>query len=154
MWSLGISLIELALGRFPFSDSDDDSDLSDFEGTLSPSRPLPPKRTPIEKDKKKKKQAKTLVSFDDGEEDGGLQVTVKAEKRKDREKDKGGERKKKKRKEVKAEEDDDDSMWVEKPAPEVVQNIDVSALPPEPSQDGVQDIAGPPRGRKRAVDFM
>ena len=54
MWSLGISLIELALGRFPFSDSDDDSDLSDFEGTLSPSRPLPPKRTPIEKDKKKK----------------------------------------------------------------------------------------------------
>ena len=50
VWSLGISLIELALGRFPFSDSssDDDSDLSDFEGTLSPSRPmslgLPPPR--------------------------------------------------------------------------------------------------------------
>lgn len=58
MWSLGISLIELALGRFPFSDSDDDSDLSDFEGTLSPSRPLPPKRTPIEKDKKKKRKSK------------------------------------------------------------------------------------------------
>ncbi|KXN81481.1 Dual specificity protein kinase FUZ7 [Leucoagaricus sp. SymC.cos] len=39
VWSLGISLIELALGRFPFaeSDSDDgDSDLSDLEGTLSP----------------------------------------------------------------------------------------------------------------------
>ena len=29
MWSLGISLIELALGRFPFSDSDDDSDAGD-----------------------------------------------------------------------------------------------------------------------------
>ena len=40
VWSLGISLIELALGRFPFSDSSsDDSDLSDFENTLSPSRP-------------------------------------------------------------------------------------------------------------------
>ena len=40
MWSLGISLIELALGRFPFADSDsDDSDLSDLEGTLSPSKP-------------------------------------------------------------------------------------------------------------------
>jgi hypothetical protein len=41
--SLGISLIELALGRFPFSESasDDDSDLSEFEGTLSPQRPLP-----------------------------------------------------------------------------------------------------------------
>ncbi|KAJ2913839.1 hypothetical protein MD484_g6575, partial [Candolleomyces efflorescens] len=37
VWSLGISLIELALGRFPFSqsESDDESD-SDFEGTLSP----------------------------------------------------------------------------------------------------------------------
>ncbi|KDQ62718.1 hypothetical protein JAAARDRAFT_122636 [Jaapia argillacea MUCL 33604] len=47
VWSLGISLIELALGRFPFSDStdedDDDlsscpSDLSDLESTLSPAR--------------------------------------------------------------------------------------------------------------------
>ncbi|CAG7846823.1 Dual specificity protein kinase FUZ7 [Serendipita indica DSM 11827] len=40
VWSTGISLIELALGRFPFSESSsDDSDLSDLEGTLSPSRP-------------------------------------------------------------------------------------------------------------------
>ncbi|EAU86157.2 STE/STE7/MEK1 protein kinase [Coprinopsis cinerea okayama7 len=42
VWSLGISLIELALGRFPFSQSDSDesddefSDASDYEGTLSP----------------------------------------------------------------------------------------------------------------------
>ncbi|KAJ8487692.1 hypothetical protein ONZ45_g14234 [Pleurotus djamor] len=69
VWSLGISLIELALGRFPFSesaDSDDDSDLSDLEGTLSPNRPvssmgLPPPRarrtpkTPTEKTAKDKK---------------------------------------------------------------------------------------------------
>lgn len=40
VWSTGITLIELALGRFPFSESSsDDSDLSDLEGTLSPSRP-------------------------------------------------------------------------------------------------------------------
>jgi len=58
VWSLGISLIELALGRFPFSDSDGDSDLSDFEGTLSPSRPLPPRRTQEERDKKKKRKSK------------------------------------------------------------------------------------------------
>lgn len=63
VWSLGISLIELALGRFPFSDSSsDDSDLSDFEGTLSPSRPgslaLPPKRTKEQRDKKKKRKSK------------------------------------------------------------------------------------------------
>lgn len=63
VWSLGISLIELALGRFPFSDSvsDDDSDLSDFEGTLSPSRPhplgLPPPKSKASK-KDKEKEAK------------------------------------------------------------------------------------------------
>ncbi|CCM03504.1 uncharacterized protein FIBRA_05638 [Fibroporia radiculosa] len=62
VWSLGISLIELALGRFPFADSSsDDSDLSDFEGTLSPSRPAPaplPARTKEQKDKKKKRKSK------------------------------------------------------------------------------------------------
>ena len=36
---MGISLIELALGRFPFAESESDDDLSDLEGTLSPSRP-------------------------------------------------------------------------------------------------------------------
>lgn len=40
VWSLGISLIELALGRFPFADSssDEESD-SDLENTLSPAKP-------------------------------------------------------------------------------------------------------------------
>ncbi|RDB14645.1 Dual specificity protein kinase FUZ7 [Hypsizygus marmoreus] len=69
VWSLGISLIELALGRFPFSESSsDDSDLSDFESTLSPARPgsislngLPPSRPRIKtakKDKKDKRKSK------------------------------------------------------------------------------------------------
>ncbi|THH16708.1 hypothetical protein EW146_g3970 [Bondarzewia mesenterica] len=64
VWSLGISLIELALGRFPFSDSssDDDSDLSDFEGTLSPSRPMPlgrlPQRSKTKEDSKEAKKNK------------------------------------------------------------------------------------------------
>ncbi|KAI0032571.1 kinase [Vararia minispora EC-137] len=62
VWSLGISLIELALGRFPFADSssDDDSDLSEFEGTLSPSRPmeLPPSKSKKERDEKKAKKNK------------------------------------------------------------------------------------------------
>ncbi|KAI0632148.1 kinase [Trametes polyzona] len=62
VWSLGISLIELALGRFPFADSEsDDSDLSDFEGTLSPSRPNPlalPAMTKEQRDKKKKRKSK------------------------------------------------------------------------------------------------
>ncbi|KAJ7160138.1 ste7-like protein [Mycena filopes] len=69
VWSLGISLIEIALGRFPFSESlSDDSDLSDFEGTLSPARPgsmnslaalgLPPSRKRGEKSAEKAKKDK------------------------------------------------------------------------------------------------
>ncbi|GLB38662.1 putative serine/Threonine protein kinases, catalytic domain [Lyophyllum shimeji] len=61
VWSLGISLIELALGRFPFSESSDsDSDLSDFEGTLSPARPgpLPPRIKTQKKEKKDKRKSK------------------------------------------------------------------------------------------------
>ena len=75
MWSLGISLIELALGRFPFADSDDDdSDLSEFEGTLSPSRPLPPARTKAEKEKadKKKKRKSKGVSL----QGGGMTMSI------------------------------------------------------------------------------
>lgn len=42
VWSLGVSLIELALGRFPFSEdhASDDSDLEDLQGTLSPGKPM------------------------------------------------------------------------------------------------------------------
>ncbi|KZV85091.1 Pkinase-domain-containing protein [Exidia glandulosa HHB12029] len=59
VWSLGISLIELALGRFPFSDaSSDDSDLSDLEGTLSPHRPSPLNRLSLRKEKAKEKAKK------------------------------------------------------------------------------------------------
>jgi len=65
VWSLGISLIELALGRFPFSESDDsDSDLSDLESTLSPSRPgslsleIALGRSPMKKAKKEKRKSK------------------------------------------------------------------------------------------------
>jgi len=79
VWSLGISLIELALGRFPFSDSSsDDSDLSDFEGTLSPSRPLPPstrnkKKTPEQEQKDKKKKRKSRgVSL----QGGGMTMSI------------------------------------------------------------------------------
>jgi len=40
VWSLGITLIELALGRFPFSEETDDSDDSGVEEyTLSPTKP-------------------------------------------------------------------------------------------------------------------
>ncbi|KAI0343331.1 hypothetical protein BDW22DRAFT_1407187 [Trametopsis cervina] len=138
---------------------DEKVDLATFKPTFIPrtERDSRTKDKDREKDKKKKKKVKTLISFDDNEEDGGLQLNVKPQKRKDGEKlkDKDGERKKKKRKETKAEEEDD-GMWVEKPAPEAVQNITFTTqTSSETPQDGISEgIAGPPRGRKRAVDFM
>ena len=133
-------------------------DLATFKPTFVPrgdreSRKDKDKAKEKSRDKNKKKTA-VLVSFDDGED--GLQINVSSKKRKEKSRDKDGERKKKKRKDKKGEEDDDDSMWVEKPAPEAVQNFVLddstpSAPPPEASLEG---IAGPPRGRKRAVDFM
>ena len=106
-----------------------------------------------EKDKKKKSKS-TLVSFGD-EEEGALEVRVAApstEKHKNRD----GERKKKKRKERK-EDDNDDGMWVEKPPPEVVQSISQGPphdIPLENEDLPTDKVAGPPRGRKRAIDFM
>lgn len=61
VWSLGISLIELALGRFPFSDdenADSDSDLEDLEGTLSPQRPGSLLGLPVGRSQKKEKTSK------------------------------------------------------------------------------------------------
>ncbi|KAI0786802.1 kinase [Abortiporus biennis] len=81
VWSLGISLIELALGRFPFSDSaSDDSDLSDFESTLSPSRPGPLRnlasatksKSEREKLEKKKKRKSKGVSL----QGGGMTMSI------------------------------------------------------------------------------
>jgi mitogen-activated protein kinase kinase len=46
VWSLGISLVELALGRFPFSDApDDDDDLEDPDATLPLSTQRPNMKT-------------------------------------------------------------------------------------------------------------
>jgi mitogen-activated protein kinase kinase len=75
VWSLGISLIELALGRFPFSESasDDDSDLSEFEGTLSPQRPLPlDKKKKASKDKKRDRRKSKGVSL----QGGGMTMSI------------------------------------------------------------------------------
>ncbi|KAG8924813.1 MAP kinase kinase (MEK) [Tulasnella sp. 418] len=78
VWSLGISLIELALGRFPFADdggSDSDfDDLADLEGTLSPQQPysgLPPSRP---KKKKKEKENGDSMSKKDKRKSRGVSL--------------------------------------------------------------------------------
>jgi mitogen-activated protein kinase kinase len=67
VWSLGVSLIELALGRFPFSEdhASDDSDLEDLQGTLSPGKPLfaastGQKKSKEDKDRKRKSMGVSL----------------------------------------------------------------------------------------------
>jgi mitogen-activated protein kinase kinase len=68
-------LIELALGRFPFSESasDDDSDLSEFEGTLSPSRPVPlDKKKVVSKEKKRNRRKSKGVSL----QGGGMTMSI------------------------------------------------------------------------------
>lgn len=73
VWSLGISLIELALGRFPFSESDpDDSDLSDLEGTLSPNTIGIPTRKEREQNAKKDKRKSKGVSL----QGGGMMMSI------------------------------------------------------------------------------
>lgn len=81
VWSLGISLIELALGRFPFAESSsDDSDLSDFENTLSPTtrpsnltlRSKEEMKAEKEKRDKKKKRKSKGVSL----QGGGMTMSI------------------------------------------------------------------------------
>lgn len=76
---MGISLIELALGRFPFADDDaDDSDLSDFESTLSPSRPgdIKISAAQIQAEKEKKEKRKKRKSKGVSLQGGGMTMSI------------------------------------------------------------------------------
>ncbi|EPQ26579.1 uncharacterized protein PFL1_05900 [Pseudozyma flocculosa PF-1] len=73
VWSLGVSVIEVALGRFPFADgeggSDDEDDLpADLAGTLSPTKPNPHLSARLDgaaaKDKAKRRKSRSGVSLE------------------------------------------------------------------------------------------
>lgn len=68
VWSLGVSLIELALGRFPFSEdqASDDSDLEDLQGTLSPGKPIFAAGQKKSKEDKERKRKSIGVSLQGG----------------------------------------------------------------------------------------
>ncbi|OCH96293.1 hypothetical protein OBBRIDRAFT_787368 [Obba rivulosa] len=133
-------------------------DLASFKPTFVPrserdSRKERDKEVGKDKKDKKKKSSKATLSFD--VEDDGFGPSLGAP----RPKDKDRERKKKRRKERK-EEEEDDSIWVEAPPPEAVKTLPTDAptdVPMEKSPDDTNVVtkeAGPPRGRKRAIDFM
>lgn len=133
-------------------------DLASFKPTFVPRTERQKdkdKDKPEKKHKDKKRKGKVLVSFE-VDEDGEGVVDGKSQD-KEKEKEKGREKRKKKRKEETPKEgEDDESMWVEKPPPEIVHNLAVPptllsevSKPPDKAQE-----MGPPRGRKRAVDFM
>ncbi|KAH9893159.1 hypothetical protein C8Q73DRAFT_791046 [Cubamyces lactineus] len=134
-------------------------DLATFKPTFVPrsERDSRKDKTSEKKDKKskdKKKAKASLMSFD-VEDDGSIPSFGPSAAKPEKDK----ERKKKRRKE-RHEEEEDDSMWVEKPAPDVVKTLPLPpAVPGEASENVPNDVppgseAVPPRGRKRAIDFM
>ncbi|KAG6908902.1 hypothetical protein DXG01_002880 [Tephrocybe rancida] len=96
-----------------------------------------------EKKEKRKREKRAVLSFAMDEE-GGDEPLPKPSK--DRPK------KKKQRKE-RRDDDDDEGMWVEKPAPQAVKDL-ASLPPPQHAESENKPDNEPPRGRKRAVDFM
>ena len=72
VWSLGISLIELALGAFPFSDPPDDDDLSDLEDYARETQKTPTYRDSFILSKKMAKRASKRKSRVPLGPDGGL----------------------------------------------------------------------------------
>ncbi|KAG6839878.1 hypothetical protein C0991_010860 [Blastosporella zonata] len=96
-----------------------------------------------EKKEKRKREKKAALSFAMDEE-GGDEPALKSSK--DRPK-------KKKPRKDKQDEDEDEGMWVEKPAPDAVKDL-VLPPPPHTESNNRSDPNGPPRGRKRAVDFL
>lgn len=122
-------------------------DMSTFKPTFIP-REGKEKDKDKSREKKKKKKEKekksVLVSFAMEEDMGGADVPLPTKKKKRKEKDKKG----------RVKDEDEDAAWVEKPAPEVVKDIEYHPPKEDNSNMAVDSSYVPARGRKRAIDFM
>ncbi|KAI0058945.1 hypothetical protein BV25DRAFT_1993879 [Artomyces pyxidatus] len=118
------------------------------------------------KDKKDKKKGKAIVSFMDEDEGAALHIAPQKSGKDTKDKE---HRKKKRRKGEKEEKEEADvgdaDMWVEKAPPPTVTEFaanqpaektspEVPAPPPPPIEQAPSKPEGPPRARKRAIDFM
>lgn len=126
-------------------------DMASFKPTFVPrsERTKDDEKKDKKKDKAKKKKGKTaLMSFDleeDGGDGGGQSRKHKEASNKKKRREKNGHN---------AQEEDDDSMWIEKPAPEIVHSLPLPASQLiNPTETSEAEI-GPQRGRKRAIDFL
>jgi G patch domain-containing protein 1 len=131
----------------------EDVDLATFKPTFIPRGSK--QKDAEKKDKKNKKQKSSkggaLVSFD-VDEDGGESLSLTAAHQKHR--DRGSERPRKKRRKDR-EGNGGEDMWVEKPPPDIVKALPINLSPDEPEGGQVSgQESGPPRARKRAIDFM
>lgn len=112
--------------------------------------------------KDKKKKRKTLVSFEVDEDvyGGESLFASRSEDKKSKKKDKDKNRAqddedRKKRRKDRHELGEDEEMWVEKPPPEVVKNLESTPADVSLTSEADRSIReGPARGRKRAIDFM
>ncbi|KAH0836806.1 hypothetical protein J3R83DRAFT_8571 [Lanmaoa asiatica] len=131
---------------------DEKVDLSTFKPTFVP-RDLQSHsgngKAPAAREKKSKKsKTGALVSFD-VDEDGGESLSILA-RRETKERDRPKKKRKKRREGV-------EEVWVEKPPPDIIRNLPAGR--PQDDQetievDDAEGVVGPPRGRKRAVDFL
>jgi G patch domain-containing protein 1 len=130
----------------------EDVDLATFKPTFIPRGSKPKDAEKKEKKNKKQKSSKggTLVSFD-VDEDGGESLSLTAAHRKHRDRDSERPRKKKRKD---REGDGGEDMWVEKPPPDIVKALPITEVSPDEGGQVNGQESGPPRARKRAIDFM
>lgn len=141
----------------PMPPTDEPVDMATFKPTFIPRESS--KKKDGDREKKKSKKSAPTLSFGMGE-DGDDQLEIKPSKDRPKKKRRKTDSEKEEKKRVKEKlEEYDDAMWVEKTVTPTVLDVPPVVVPlavPSGAGEAVapEEVAGPPRGRKRAVDFM
>ena len=140
-------------------------DIATFKPTFVPRSERATKKSKSKDRKDRKKKGKAILSFagEEGEDDG-LSIAPRKNHKEHKAKEEEQRRKKQRKEEndLGREEDvplhDGEDMWVEKAAPDIVRGFESAshsnAEPPSVPSESTEPDIGPPRGRKRAIDFM